>query len=277
MANPILYRYSDVVFSFMAPHDTLYEHNMPVHVVIFIVSGEVIVEDGTTTIHAQAGESLFIKRNHKVRLIKQAVGEQPYATVSVRLERSFLKQYFSKLDKNALPRHAKRLRKAAVKLSPSPKLDKLFKELTPLLESPAEKPGEEFIADKMHETIELLLDTDAAFYPALFDFNEPWKIDLMAFMEQNYTQHLSLKEFALYTGRSLATFKRDFSKENDLTPQRWLTLKRLEAAYNLLKKGSKTVSEVCWEVGFVNRTHFIAAFKKQYGIPPTGALGSGTE
>ena len=274
MATPTLYRYSDVVFSFMAPHDTLYEHNMPVHVMIFIVSGEVVVEDGTTTIHAQAGESLFIKRNHKVKLIKRSVGEHSYATVSVRLERSFLKHYFSKLDKGVLPHNVKRLRKAAVKLNPSPKLDKLFKELTPFLESPAEKPEEDFIADKMRETIELLLDTNTDFYPTLFDFNEPWKIDLMAFMEQNYTQHLSLKEFALYTGRSLATFKRDFSKENDVTPQRWLTLKRLDAAYNLLKKGSKTVSEVCWEVGFVNRTHFIAAFKKQYGMPPTGALSS---
>ena len=49
-------------------------------------------------------------------------------------------------------------------------------------------------------------------------FNEPWKIDIMAFMEEYYTRHMSLSEFANYTGRSLATFKRDFAKMNDVTP-----------------------------------------------------------
>ena len=272
MANPVLYRYSDVVFSFLAPYDTLYEHKMPVHVVIYVASGEVVVEDGNTIISAQAGECLFIKRNHRVKLAKRAVGDQPYAAISIRLERSFLKNYFSHLDKHALPERAGKLHGAAVKLSHSPEFDTLFQALMPTLSSPETKPNGTLIADKMRETVEILLHTDEGFYPTLFDFNEPWKIDLMAFMEQNYKQHLSIEEFALYTGRSLATFKRDFSKENDVTPQRWLTFKRLEAAYNLLKKGGKTVSEVCWEVGFVNRTHFISAFKKQYGVPPTGLI-----
>lgn len=275
MANPILYRYSDVVFGFLAPYDTLYEHKIPVHVVTYVVSGEIIVEDGETTTRVQAGESIFVKRNQRVKLTKRTIGNEPYAAISVRLERSFLKHYFSNMDKSVLPERPKRLHCAAIRLEQSPEFDAMSRTLMPFIEDTSIKPDEVFLIGKMRETIEILLHMNERFYPTLFDFNESWKIDLMEFMEENYMLHLTLGEFASYSGRSLATFKRDFSKVNDITPQRWLTSKRLEKAYYLLKKGGKTVSDVCLEVGFINRTHFIAAFKKQYGISPQGMLTRG--
>ena len=43
--------------------------------------------------------------------------------------------------------------------------------------------------------------------------------------------NLPLQKFGYLTGRSLTTFKRDFSKAFSTTPQRWLTQKRLELAH----------------------------------------------
>jgi AraC-like DNA-binding protein len=106
-------------------------------------------------------------------------------------------------------------------------------------------------------------------YPILFDFAEPWKIDLLDFLNDNYMDDLSMEQIASFTGRSLATFKRDFKKISNLTPQKWLIKKRLEMAYIKLKEENKKVQDVCTEVGFKNLSHFSTAFKKQYGIPPT--------
>ena len=80
----------------------------------------------------------------------------------------------------------------------------------------------------------------------------------------------TLEELAHYTGRSLATFKRDFKKISDLTPEKWLIRRRLEAAYVMIKEGGRKISDVYAEVGFKNPSHFSTAFKRQYGIPPTG-------
>lgn len=55
-------------------------------------------------------------------------------------------------------------------------------------------------------------------YPSLFDFTDPWKIDILGFMEKNYAYDLTIEDIAHYTGRSLATFKRDFKKVSDLSP-----------------------------------------------------------
>ena len=79
---------------------------------------------------------------------------------------------------------------------------------------------------------------------------------------------LSIEEIAEFTGRSLASFKRDFSKLSDLPPQKWLIKKRLEVAYNKIKEDRRKPSDVYIEVGFKNRTHFYNAFKRQYGVSP---------
>ena len=97
--------------------------------------------------------------------------------------------------------------------------------------------------------------------------NSATKIDLMEFMEANYTSDFSMTEFAHRSGRSLSTFKRDFKHISELTPERWLTNRRLLAAYEKLKRGHK-VTDTCYEVGFKNVSHFSAIFKRRFDATP---------
>lgn len=93
------------------------------------------------------------------------------------------------------------------------------------------------------------------------------KIDLADFMEKNYKCDMSMSEFAKASGRSLSTFKRDFKQMSVLSPERWLTDRRLRAAHELLKRGRR-VSDACFDVGFKNVSHFSAIFKKKFGLTP---------
>ena len=93
------------------------------------------------------------------------------------------------------------------------------------------------------------------------------KIDLHDFMERNYRCDMSMTEFARASVRSLSTFKRDFKKMSELSPERWLTDRRLRASYDLLARGLR-VSDVCFDVGFKNVSHFSAIFKKKFGCTP---------
>lgn len=56
----------------------------------------------------------------------------------------------------------------------------------------------------------VLLNTNKNLYASVFDFTDPWKIDILNFLENNYMNDISIEEIANYTGRSLSTFKRDF-------------------------------------------------------------------
>jgi hypothetical protein len=53
----------------------------------------------------------------------------------------------------------------------------------------------------MTEGVLILLNTDKNVYASLFDFVEPWKIDILDFLNENYMYDLSMEEMASYTGR----------------------------------------------------------------------------
>jgi AraC-like DNA-binding protein len=122
---------------------------------------------------------------------------------------------------------------------------------------------------KLREAIVILLQTDPDIKDVLFDFSDPGKIDLESFMEKNFHFNVQLQRFAYLTGRSLATFKRDFEKLYHTTPNRWLQQRRLQEARYLLTEKGKPVSDVYLEVGFEDLSHFSFAFKKAYGVAPS--------
>jgi AraC-like DNA-binding protein len=87
-------------------------------------------------------------------------------------------------------------------------------------------------------------------------------------MEEHFIFNLKLKDFAKLSGRSLATFKRDFEKSFHTTPGKWLKKKRLGYSKFLLETTDLNISEIALESGFENISHFIKIFKEMYHHPP---------
>lgn len=91
-----------------------------------------------------------------------------------------------------------------------------------------------------------------------------WKV-----MESNYYYDLTISEFAEIANRSTSTFRRDFEKHYHTSPGKWLTEKRLEKAKLLLKSSDKPISEITFDCGFKNISHFSRIFKEKYDVSPT--------
>ena len=88
-------------------------------------------------------------------------------------------------------------------------------------------------------------------------------------MRKNYMFNVGMDRFAYLTGRSLATFKRDFEKLFHTSPSRWLQQQRLQQAHHLITEKGRRPSDVYLEVGFEDLSHFSFAFKKAYGVAPS--------
>ncbi|SCD21421.1 hypothetical protein PSM36_2620 [Proteiniphilum saccharofermentans] len=260
--------YSDIFLSCFSESGTHCVHSKPEHVLLYLYSGEQVIEDRNKRITIKAGECAFIRRDHRLTMYKNSKGKELYKGISLVFQRNILREFYSKMNKSEIPKDIKISDKNVFKLNKTPDIESLFQSLTPYFDSNV-KPTEGVIHLKLLEGIYALLNNNELLYPILFDFAEPWKIDLLDFLNKNYMDDLTMEQIASFTGRSLATFKRDFKKISNLTPQKWLIKKRLEMAYIKLKEENKKVQDVCTEVGFKNLSHFSTAFKKQYGIPPT--------
>jgi hypothetical protein len=243
-------------------------HHNHSHVLVYVYSGEMIIDERGKITRLHRGDCAFIRKDFRVQMTKQAWNGEQFKAIFLMFTTKFLRSFYSQLDRNTIPKDAKRDKISLCQLpSNRPDIVSLFESMTPYFKSNIQ-PTEELLQLKMVEGIYVLLNTGKSLYASVFDFTDPWKIDILDFMESNYMNDISMEEIANYTGRSLSTFKRDFKKCSILSPREWLIRRRLEAAHELIRQGGLKVSDVCFKVGFKNLSHFSKIYKETYGVPP---------
>lgn len=267
-SQPKVFNYSNVFFSCYTNNERGCATSVQNHLLVYVCSGEMLLQEGAATVKIHKGECVFVKKDNRLNLVKQPKGKEPFIGISLVFSRSFLRDFYQTMDKKKLAIQANSHTPSVIRLPQTPAIASLFQSMLPYFDS-STKPTDRIIEMKLQEGIYALLDIDKQFYPSLFDFTDPWKIDIVDFMEKNYAYDLTIEEIAHYTGRSLAAFKRDFKKLSELPPQKWLMDKRLNVAQNKLVNENKTVSEVYLEVGFKNISHFSTAYKRKFGYPPS--------
>jgi len=234
------------------------------HIFNYQISGTLHINDGNQSHVFHEGDFHFCKRNHLVKFTRQSPENGEFRSISVRLDQQTLRDFSIEYSYDGVKKHDSEIIQS---LKPDPLYKSFMDSLVPYqLKQPE---NEKLLSLKSREAILILLQTNPELAGTLFDFTEPCKIDLEAFMNKNFHFNVEMKRFAYLTGRSLATFKRDFEKLYQIPPSRWLQQRRLQEAYHLIKEKGKTVSDVYLEVGFEDLSHFSFAFKKKYGMAPS--------
>ena len=242
--------------------DIMFEH----HMLIWFISGETKIVQAEGTYIFKAGDIFLIPRNQLATIINYPKDGLPHKTVVMHLSLTRLRDFYSGLNLKLRRSLSQKIRR----YNDHPLLESCLASLIPYFEM---KDIPENIASlKLTEAISILRAIDEEIDDVLANFEEPGKIDLAGYMEKNFMFNMPIEKFGYLTGRSLTTFKRDFKKIFNTTPQKWLTQKRLELAhYQIVEKSKKTI-DVCYEVGFENLSHFSYIFKKHFGYAPTELL-----
>lgn len=236
------------------------------HMLAYVYSGELSIHDGEEETAFGAGSSVFIRKNHRVRLSIRGGSEGVVKIAFLIFKRDFLIRFYRTAE--GINHHCTQFDERFLEIPAGLEIKSLFYSIVPFMDAGV-VPPEKTMELKLMEALYILLKADSRTAVALFDFIAPWKIDVLEFLNENFMYDLSLEEIAQYTGRSLAAFKRDFSKVSHLPPSKWIIDKRLEVAHQQLKYGSKNVSDIYLDLGFKSLSHFSTAYKRRYGTAPT--------
>jgi len=234
------------------------------HMLIWFISGETKIIQADRSYLFKSGDIFLIPRNQLASIINYPKDGRPHKTVVMHLTIDKLKEFYANLNVKRKGTAIQKIRS----FKNHPLLESCLTSLIPYFEMEGTFP-ENIASLKITEAISILRAINEDIDDILANFKEPDKIDLATFMEKNFMFNMPLEKFSYLTGRSLTTFKRDFRKKFNMTPQRWLTRKRLELAHYRLVKDRKKPIDVYYEVGFENLSHFSYAFKKHFGYAPT--------
>ncbi len=86
------------------------------------------------------------------------------------------------------------------------------------------------------------------------------------YIQDNIKQPISINQLAYELNMSDTNFCNSFKKIIGITPKEYITNLKLTHAKEMLK--NQNVTEVAYDLGYENISHFIALFKVKYGITP---------
>ena len=95
----------------------------------------------------------------------------------------------------------------------------------------------------------------------------PWT-RLLQYVDEHYSEHISLAKAARISGLDLSSFSAFFRESVGINFADWLRQVRIEKAVELMKARDFSITEVAYEVGFADLTTFGRAFKKYTRMTP---------
>ena len=234
------------------------------HIFSYIISGNQDMYIGNKLFTFKDGDFRLFRKNHLVKYAKKPT-KQGYRTITVTIDQNTLREIKKETEyktRNRIPDEPVFL------LKPNDYLHSYIESLSPYLKNDRAF-NNRIIQLKVKELVLILVETMPELGSVLFDFSEPGKLDLEAFMQEHYRYNVALKQFAYLTGRSLSTFKRDFEKVFHATPNKWLVQRRLQEAQFLIRDKNKRPADIYLDLGFEDLSHFSFAYKKAFGNAPT--------
>lgn len=235
---------------------------------IFIKGGESILNSPTENLKIYVSESVLLKCGSYFADLIRKSENQNCEIFAIHLHSDILQELY----KNEVPSFIKPYGKKyfAQKIERHDIIIHFIESLDFYFQNPT-LVNDDLLKLKIKELILLLLQTNNAeniislfshlFTPRLASFKEVIQTHLFS--------KITIPELAVLSGRSLSAFKRDFENYFKDTPANYIKEQKLIKANDLLVSTDFSVSEICYEVGFSDTSHFTKLFKQKYLLTPS--------
>ena len=243
--------------------DSWSQHNY----IQYILSGKKAYHTPGRSWLMKGGDAFFVKKG---AWIIEKFFEEPLCIMTFFIPDSYLQSFMG--ENNSLRQASQaepQKNELLIPLQVNSIMTAYFDSLIPYFYSET-KPSEDLLELKFRELLLNILDNpeNGELKNYLLHLLSPQHESFQPVMEANCLYNLSLQDYAKLLNLSLSSFKRHFIAVYKTTPGHWLQEQKLNHAYHLLVSSDKPVTDISFESGFENSTHFSHLFKKRFGLSP---------
>lgn len=235
---------------------------------LHIKNGESIIKSPTEIINTYAQESILLKCGNYFAHLIQQYNKGNCEVYAVHLHSDILKVLFKDevpdfIKPTIQKTFAQRIEKQDVIIYFIESIDFYFKN--------PDLVNDDLLKLKLKELILLFLQTeDGGNILSLFShLFTPREANLKEVIQAHLYSNISVNNLAVLTNQSLSAFKRNFEIHFNDTPANYLKDKKLSKSKDLLSSTDLTISQICYDVGFNDTSHFTKIFKDKYNVTPT--------
>ena len=233
----------------------------------FISSGKKAWRTIYHTYEVNKGDILFIKKG--ANLTHQFFDDE-FCAIFVFIPDDFIKGFLNK-NSDLIDQKEKDIssQDAVIRLQSDELLENYYHSIESFLFL-SEQPNKQLVQLKFEELLLSLFSNNA--HKELTNYfislcqNQLYHMSRV--MEQNFAYNLKLEEFARLCHMSLSTFKKSFKEFFHTTPAVWLKERKLDRALHQLLTSELPISQISFESGFEDTSHFIRVFKQKHGFTP---------
>ena len=245
--------------------DVFLTHNA----LVYILSGIKQIRVAQSDFQINPGELFLIPRGEYV-MSEYLTGENGFRSIMLFFTKKAAQDILGQIDSSMLTVEHSKNNSAVKIMSPNQNIEKLFLSLEAY--SKGDSPYMcELVRLKFSELIYLLLDSPyrQLIITFLIDASKSENPSIASVLDNHLYSSATIEELAMLSGRSLSSYKREFTSQYGEPPRMWIRKKKLERAAFLLETTDKTMEEISEACGFVSTPHFSRLFKEQFQLTPT--------
>jgi len=237
---------------------------------LYSINGSSILYGSTEVNGLKPNEGVIMKCGNYINNWLPSEKEEPYEAVAVHFCPEVLKYIYQDELPEFLNAGPKQKSKSIHNVKSDDLLAKYIQSLVFYFENP-DLVSPELIKLKVKEIILLLVTTDSSENIKLIlqDLFNPKDHSFREIVESNLYNDLGLEDLAVLSSMSLSSFKRKFKEIYQESPAKYIRVKRLEKAKELIQKTSKRIAEIAFDCGFNDPGHFSKLFSSHYGLSPS--------
>jgi AraC-like DNA-binding protein len=239
--------------------------NLTKHTFSFLIEGQKEVIGHKNFISAIDTSFLLMQKGRCIMTEKLSSSNNQYRSILLFFSNNIVLDLIKKYDFNI---KKGQFQKSVFSFDYDDYLKNYLKNIVEISKLPNKTQGN-LLAIKLEEILIYLVEKNGSdFITSLLEDNNQKSRKLISVVETHKFNKLSIKELAFLCNMSISTFKREFTKQYQLSPIKWFQDQRLEYASVLLTKENKRPSDIYIEVGYENLSSFIQAFKSKFGQTP---------